>query len=339
MRVLRSERVAAVLLLVGAAAGLLLANSAAGPAVESFMDLELGWTVRAWLEDGLLSLFFLVVAIELRHEFVNGELRSPRLALRPAIAAAGGVLVPVAIYLALTAGSGQERGWPVPTATDVAFALGVFAIAGRGLLPQRIRAFLLALAIIDDLIGILLIALLFGADPHRLPTLVAVAVGLLLPSRAGHAVRRALTPAVNGVVLPLFAFTACLVVVPSPGREGLAPVFWGIAIALPIGKLLGIGATTWLADRLWVRSRAARMNVLDLATVGALGGIGFTVSLLLASLAFHDQEELAAEAVLGVLVGSGASVVLAVVLLSLQVARVRAVARLREQARARAAQG
>ncbi|OJX65683.1 MAG: hypothetical protein BGO95_04375 [Micrococcales bacterium 73-13] len=328
---LRSERTAAMLLLVAAAAGLVIANSPAGHAVEQAMAFELGWSVHAWIEDGLLALFFLVAAIELRHELVNGELRSPALAARPAVAAAGGVLVPIAIYLAITAGSGQEGGWPVPTATDIAFSLGVLAIVGRGLLPQRIRAFLLALAIIDDLVGILLIALLFGADPHRLPTLVAVAIGAALPARWGHAVRRALEPTVNGVVLPLFAFAACLVAIPEVDR--LAPAFWGIAVALPVGKLIGIAGTTWLLDRIWVRERRRRMPPLDLAAVGALGGIGFTVSLLLASLAFRGRPEVAAEATLAVLAGSAASAVVAIVLLSIRVARIRAVARLRERVR------
>jgi len=333
VRLLRSERIAAVLLVLAAAAGLIVANSPAGHAVEDVMALELGWTVHAWIEDGLLALFFLVAAIELRHEFTNGELRTPALAVRPAIAAAGGVLAPIAIYLAFTAGTGQEHGWPIPTATDVAFALGVLAIASRGLLPQRIRAFLLALAIIDDVVGILIIAVLFGADPHRLPTLAAVALGVLLPARWGHAIRRALEPAVNGAVLPLFAFAACLVAIPQVSG-GLAPAFWGIAVALPLGKLLGIAGSTWIADRLITREPRRRMPLLDLVTLGALGGVGFTVSLLLASLAFKGDAELGAEAIIAVLAGSITSIVLAVVLIQVQVARYRALARLRASVRA-----
>lgn len=336
MSLLRSERVAAAVLLTAAIAGLVVANSPAGGAVERFMAIELGWSVHAWIEDGLLALFFLVVAIELRHEFANGELRTPALAARPAIAAAGGVLVPIAFYLAITAGSGQEHGWPIPTATDVAFAVGVLAIAGRGLLPQRVRAFLLALAIIDDLVGILIIAVVFGADPHRIPTLVAVALGLLLPARAGHAVRRALQPFVNGVVLPLFAFAACLVVIPEVAG-GLAPAFWGIVVALPLGKLVGIAGATWIADRVLTRQRHRRMTLLELTSLGALGGIGFTVSLLLASLAFAGQAGLRAEAILAVLVGSSVSIVLAVALVSAQASRYRALGRLR--ARVRGADG
>ena len=336
MTFFRSERVAAVLLLVAATAGLIVANSPAGHAVEQVMGLEFGWTIHAWIEDGLLPFFFLVVAIELRHEFQNGELRTPALAARPAIAAIGGIVVPVAIYLALTAGSGQERGWPIPTATDVAFALGVLAIAGRGLLPQRVRAFLLALAIIDDLVGILIIALLFGADPHRIPMLAAVALGVLLPARAGHAVRRALEPVVNSVVLPLFAFAACLVVIPQVSG-GLAPAFWGILVALPLGKLVGIAGATWIADRALTRERRRRMTFLEMASLGALGGIGFTVSLLLASLVFAGQPELRAEAIVAVLLGSLVSIALTIVLVSMQVSQYRAMARLRDEVRARRA--
>jgi len=332
MSFLRSERIAAIVLLLAAIAGLIVANSPAGHAVEQVMAFELGWSIHAWIEDGLLAFFFLVVAIELRHEFANGELRTPTLAARPVIAAAGGVVVPIAIYLAFTAGTGEEAGWPIPTATDVAFALGVLAIAGRGLLPQRVRAFLLALAIIDDLVGILIIAFVFGADPHRIPTLAAVALGLLLPTRQGHAVRRALEPFVNAVVLPLFAFAACLVAIPQVSG-GLAPAFWGILVALPVGKLIGIAGATWIADRALTKQRRRRMTPLELMSLGALGGIGFTVSLLLASLAFAGRPELRAEAILAVLLGSIVSIVLAVVLLSLQVARYRALARLRDRVR------
>lgn len=402
MSFFRSERVAALLLAAAAIAALIVANTAAGPAVQGFFAVELGpshtpWrlTLGEWVEDGLLAVFFLIAAIELRHEFTNGELRTPAKALRPAIAAVGGVVVPILVYLAIAAPAGQPGGWPVPTATDVAFALGVLAIASRGLLPQRIRAFLLALAIIDDLIGIVLIAVVFahGFDaaaagvavlavlgivvlsrlllrhlrrdgrmrPHAdralialvsvagttlgvvawaataasgiHPTIAGVAVGLALPPAVGHVVRQVLEPVVNVVVLPLFAFVASLVAIPRVAQ--LAAAFWGIAVALPAGKLAGIAGATWAADRMVTRRRRDRFGALDLATLGALGGIGFTVSLLMASLAFAGDRELADEAILGVLAGSAVSVALAVTLVSVQAARVAAVGRLRQRVIAR----
>jgi len=412
MTFLRSERLAALLLLAAAVIGVVLANTPAHDAVEGVLSTELGpagtpWhlAVDEWIKDGLLALFFLIAAIELRHEFSRGELRSPARAVRPAIAALGGVIVPIGIYLALTAGTGQDHGWPIPTATDVAFALGVLAVFGRGFLPSRVRAFLLALAIIDDLIGIVFIAVVFAHDIELLPlgiaiaavaafgglalviargirrdgreirpgdtqtvsnpttgvhpalagiiiavmvllgiiawaatlaggihpTIAAVALGLMLPEGPAHRVRSALEPAVNGVVLPIFALTASFVVIPHIS-EGIQPVFWAIAIALPFGKLIGIAGAGWLADRLFTKQRRRRLRVMELLSLGGLGGIGFTVSLLLAALAFARSPELDAQATLAVLGGSIIAIVLSGVFLTIEVAGYRGLAKLRAQA-------
>src|SRR6218665_885298 len=168
---LRGQQVPAILLLVAAALGLLLANIPAHDAIAAVLDFHiavpgtgLDLSVAHWVSDGLLAVFFLVVAIELRHELTHGELDSLGKAVQPAIAAAGGVLVPISVYL-LIAGTdaGTASGWPIPTATDIAFALGVLAMFGRGL-PSKVRIFLLALAILDDIVGIVFIAVLFTSD-------------------------------------------------------------------------------------------------------------------------------------------------------------------------------
>ncbi|BDZ44695.1 hypothetical protein GCM10025866_06040 [Naasia aerilata] len=145
MHVFRFERYAAATLLAAAALALLLANLPVGPSVLALRDshlpiLGIDLSVGHWISDGLLAVFFFLVAIELRHEVTHGELASPSKALVPAIAAAGGVVVPALLYLLLTAGSGYSRGWPIPTATDIAFALGVLAIFGRGLPPVFARS-------------------------------------------------------------------------------------------------------------------------------------------------------------------------------------------------------
>lgn len=168
---LRGQQFPAVLLLIAAGLGLLLANLPTHDALAAFLDLHiaipgtaLDLSIAHWVSDGLLAVFFLVVAIELRHELTHGELDSPRKAVQPAIAATGGVLVPIAVYLLIAGGdSTTAPGWPIPTATDIAFALGVLAMFGKGL-PSRVRVFLLALAILDDIIGIIFIAVLFADD-------------------------------------------------------------------------------------------------------------------------------------------------------------------------------
>ena len=177
MSIIRSERTAAGLLLGAAALGLLLANTAAGPTLLDVQHAYLGdgilkISVGHAISDGLLAIFFFIVAVELKHELVAGELNSVQKAIHPAIAAVAGVIVPAGLYLAFTAGSGLQQGWPIPTATDIAFALGVLAVFGRGL-PNRLRVFLLALAVLDDLIAIVIIAVFFTQDPNLLELLLA----------------------------------------------------------------------------------------------------------------------------------------------------------------------
>jgi Na+:H+ antiporter, NhaA family len=367
---LRSERLPAVLLLAAAAVGLIVANSPAGDAVIAFSHLHVGvppvdLSLAHWVSDGLLAIFFFGVSVELQFELTRGELRSARKAVQPAIAAAGGVVVPIAIYLVVTAGSGTVRGWPVPTATDVAFALGVLAVFGRGL-PSSVRVFLLALAILDDIVGIVLIAVLFasGFDLGMLllavvcaavfavlsrlvdgrgripisiamailaigtwvfmllsgvhPTIAGVLLGLVMRQGPALRTRHALEPWVNGLVLPVFAFTAALVQIPVVGSGGLSPAFWGILLALPVGKLLGIAGAGWLAQRVLGRSAPVgeRLPLGDLLAAGALGGIGFTVSLLLANLAFGSDPAVRDEAILGVLAGSAVALVVSAAVVS-----------------------
>jgi NhaA family Na+:H+ antiporter len=388
MSLLRSERAAALVLLLAAAAGLLAANTAIGPALMGFQDAHLAipgtpldLSIGHWVSDGLLAVFFFVVAIELKHELTAGELDSVSKAIRPAIAAAGGVLVPAAIYIAITLGSGYEKGWPIPTATDIAFALGLLAVFGRGI-PSRLRVFILALAILDDIIAILIIATLFTDDANlvfigcaavgvaafgflsrylcsraRVPvavvmvvvalvtwalvyesgvhaTIAGVALGLVMAHKPAMRTRHALEPASNGFVLPVFAFFAALVAIPQVPLSQLSPPFWGILIALPVGKMIGIALGGWLGSFVGPRDQKPQLTVLGLATAGALGGIGFTVSLLMNELAFAGAEEVADEGTLAVLLGSVISMVVAAILVSLLAARHR-----RERATSAAASG
>jgi Na+:H+ antiporter, NhaA family len=168
----RSDVTAGVLLLAATVAALILANSPASgwyTAVRDFTfgipELHLELSVGAWAADGLLAIFFFVVGLELKEEFTTGRLRDPRAAALPVAAAAGGVLVPALIFLLLTAGAGADaaRGWAIPTATDIAFAVAVIAVVGR-FLPPALRVFLLTLAVVDDLIAITIIATVYTDD-------------------------------------------------------------------------------------------------------------------------------------------------------------------------------
>ena len=372
MSLLRSDRFPAVILLAAAAVGLVVANTAAHAPVDAAMHVYLGipgffeLSVDHWIKDGLLAIFFFVVAVELQYELTSGELNSARKATQPAIAAAGGILVPIAVFLLFAGGTESASGWPVPTATDIAFALGVLAVFGRGL-PPALRVFLLALAILDDIVWIVFIAVLFTSGVNvgmlalaaigivafgilsrqldtraRRPvaialvvvavltwafvyasgvhaTIAGVALGLAMAQQPALRARHALEPWVNGLVLPLFAFSAALVVIPAVSPAQLQPAFWGIAVALPLGKLVGISLFGWVALRLGrEKGTAPPLPFADLLAAGALGGIGFTVSLLLGELAFAGDALLRDEAILGVLAGSVVALVLASVLVSVR---------------------
>jgi NhaA family Na+:H+ antiporter len=362
--IFRSERVSAFLLIGAAAAGLIVANTPIGHDVIDFTHLHLGGgaldlSLAHWVTDGLLAIFFFLAAVELKHEFTNGELRSVSKAIVPAAAAVGGVVAPVLIYLAIVHDQALAVGWPIPTATDIAFALGVLALVGHGL-PSRVRALLLALAVIDDLIAILIIAIFFTSSLQIVPLLIAVpvliafavlsrlkmnsglivllivlaiavwvlvtlsgihptvagvALGLSIAGRPGGRARHALEPISNGVILPLFAFVSALVAIPSVGIGQLSPAFWAIAVSLPAGKLIGITAGAAIAMAL-TRKFGDHPPIKDVLVVAGLGGIGFTVSLLMNQLAWSDRPELTDEGTLAVIIGSVVAAIIGAILTS-----------------------
>lgn len=362
--IFRSERYAAISLAGAAALGLFLANSVAGPGLIELSHSSVGFpaiglelSIAHWITDALLAVFFFIIAVELRHELTVGELSSFNKALAPGIAALGGVIVPALFYLAL-AGPDFARGWPIPTATDIAFALGLIALVGRGL-PGRLRVFLLALAVIDDLIAILIIAVFFTASIDFIAlgmaviavylfrfiscqgrlnrnvqatllvvvalfawyftylsgvhaTIAGVALGLVLQPRLAGQAAHALQPTTNAVILPLFAFVSALVVIPDLAPSELSPAFWGIAVGLPLGKIIGITLAGSIVAEIIHRGEATETIVKgwDVITVSAVAGIGFTVSLLMNELAFADNALIRDEGVLGVLIGSAISIVI-----------------------------
>lgn len=170
--ILRKETVGGVLLLVAAVAALIWANSPWAASYESLMDLRVGpsalhldLTVSTWAADGLLAIFFFVVGLELKREFVAGDLRDPRRAALPIAAAVGGMVVPAVVFTAvnLRTGDGALQGWAIPTATDIAFAVAILAVIGTHL-PTALRTFLLTLAVVDDLLAITVIAIFYTDD-------------------------------------------------------------------------------------------------------------------------------------------------------------------------------
>ncbi len=353
LAIMKSDRSAALLLLGAAILGLVLANSPLGPwlldfkyTYVGFESLNLTLTIEHWVADLLLATFFLVAGLELKYELSMGVLSRFSTALVPVVAGVGGIVVPALIYTAFNWGTDYMIGWPIPTATDIAFALGVLAIFGRGL-PKSARVFLLALAIFDDLVAISIIAIFYTDDvaiewlfaaalilaAHaiaervpRLPivairflsfgliwyavyqsgvhaTIAGVALGLIIPASRAHSLVGKIQPWTNTVSLPIFAFFAVAIALPTFERE-ISSVFTGIALALPIGKIVGITLFAIVANLIADKTARLSLHPLDFAAVAGLAGIGFTVSLLMTNLAFESIPEIKAEATLAVIVGS-----------------------------------
>ncbi|MET8311845.1 Na+/H+ antiporter NhaA [Micromonospora sp. NPDC005173] len=194
--ILRTETVGGVLLLAAAVVALVWANSPWGEAYRSLggfqlgptaLHLDLDLTLAQWAADGLLAIFFFVAGLELKREFIAGDLREPRRAMLPVAAALGGMTLPALIYTAFNAGtSGALAGWAIPTATDIAFALAVLGVINTHL-PAAMRTFLLTLAVVDDLLAIVIIALFYTSALHFVPLLLALiplaVFGLLVQRR------------------------------------------------------------------------------------------------------------------------------------------------------------
>ena len=350
---MKSERNAAIIMMTAAMIGLVLANSPFGEPLLDAIGLKLNLellgiqiTVGHVVSDLFLAVFFFVAGLELKYELKIGTLSSPKKAMVPVVAALAGVIVPSAIYAYLNWGTFGIVGWPIPAATDIAFALGVLAIFGRGM-PSAARIFLLALAIFDDLIAISIIAIFYTTklEPAWLiasafvaavfrfaetskfankwlirasfgmvlwytiyqsgvhATVAGVVLGILIPAVRTHAVINKVQPATNFFILPVFAFTAVAVVMPTMAGDS-QPVFSGIFFGLAVGKVVGISIAAVVANMLLDPKDRLPLTMLDFIPLGLLAGIGFTVSLLIAHLAFIDDRELYAQATLGVLLGS-----------------------------------
>lgn len=343
-----------------------------------------------WAQDGLLTIFFLTVGLDLKQELTTGSLANPKAAAVPMLCAVGGMLMPPVLFITVislfsrfappapgivTIPTGADvpfaeaaQGWAIPTATDIAFSLAVLALFAKAL-PGSIRAFLMTLATVDDLLAIILIAvffsslnawywfigiaicaaiwaflvrlrrvpwllvavigvlawvMMFEAGVH--PTLAGVLVGLLTPSREMHgeksprAQRYAskLQPFSSLLALPIFALFATGVHFAelSPALM-LSPVVISIIVALVIGKPLGIMITAWLSTHVAGLTMAKGLRVRDMFPAACACGIGFTVSFLIASLAYTNTE-LSAEGRFGVLMASLIAALISGILLSRQ---------------------
>ncbi|MFG0833029.1 Na+/H+ antiporter NhaA [Aeromonas bivalvium] len=363
-RFLKLESASGIILILAALVALLLANSNLADAYQAFLNTQVQVRISAldinkplllWINDGFMAIFFLLVGLEVKREMMEGALSSREQATFPAIAAVGGMLVPALIYSFFNYGDEATRaGWAIPAATDIAFALGVMALLGKRV-PTSLKVFLLALAIMDDLGVIIIIALFYtqqlsltalavglvatlllvwmnrrGVDRISLymlvglvlwvavlksgvhATLAGVVVGFLIPLKGErHAsplkhLEHQLHPWSAYLILPLFAFANAGVSLDGIGLDTLlGPVPLGIMLGLFVGKPLGIFTISWLSVRLGIAQLPPGVNFFQIFAVSILCGIGFTMSMFIASLAFeHGGMDYGSYSRLGILVGS-----------------------------------
>lgn len=363
------EASSGIVLLAATVAAMLWANSPWHRSYESLWHLTIAFSLggvnirtvspQFLVNDGLMTIFFLLVGLEIRRELDHGALSSARAAAVPIVAALGGMLAPALIFLAV-ADSGVRRGWAIPTATDIAFAIGTLTLLGRRA-PPPARLLLLALAVIDDIGAILIIAFFYSSgidglglaiaaggvggvlalqrfgvrsalayllpgsiiwlglhDAGLQPTLAGAILGLLTPMQArspGGAKRDlrapverlelALHPWVAYGIMPLFALTNAGVSLEGPTfiAHDTGTLTAAIVLALVLGKPIGIVLCTGLTARSGFGALAPGLSGRGVLLVGCLGGIGFTMSLFLATLAFDDPTLLAAAKV-AILLGS-----------------------------------
>ena len=370
-RFLAAQSSAGLVLMGAAALALLVANSPLAPVYEGLRRTSIGpLSVEHWVNDGLMAVFFLLVGLEIKREVLEGQLSTwPRRVL-PGIAAAGGMVVPALLYTAFNAGSGAVRGWAIPAATDIAFALGVLALLGDRV-PSSLRIFLAALAILDDLGAVLIIALFYTAGlsgPHLLgasavlglllalnrlrvgpllpylllggvlwwlvlrsgvhATVAGVLLALAIPLRRRparpdladtsplHRLEAALHRPVGFIVVPLFGFlNAGVAVLGLPAAALTGPVTLGVAVGLLVGKVVGVFGAAAVAIRLGWADLPRDATSAQLLGTALLCGIGFTMSLFIALLAFPGAEATQDAAKIGILAGSFASGVLGTLVL------------------------
>lgn len=358
--IIRNETLGGALLLIAAVGALLIANSPIQSGFFELKNLEIGpeflkLSVGSWVADGLLALFFLAAGIELKHEMVHGSLKQRKQAMVPIAAALGGMIVPALIFYSINRGQETAAGWGIPMATDIAFALAILAVVGRKL-PIELRAFLLTLAVVDDLGAIIVIAIFYSAKFALIPFLAAaallalfaylqkknvkgwylyvplalliwyfvhesgihatvagVAMGLLINKSSGDRVLHIIHPYSALIAVPIFAFFSSGI---SVGNFDLAqltnsPLTLGIVLGLVIGKPIGVFLGAYLISKITKAQLVAGTNWWDIAAIGTLAGVGFTVSLLIGELAFKSSELYAQQSVLSVLLGSFISAVLA----------------------------
>jgi NhaA family Na+:H+ antiporter len=351
---LKDEAISGKFLLLAALAAIIIVNSPWAGTFNAFWEHDfsinigsftLGADFRHWINDGLMAIFFLVISLEIKRELIRGELRKPRAALLPIVAALGGIAVPIAIYLFVNNGFSGAHGWGIPMTTDTAFAIGLLALLGRRV-PMPLKIFLLTTMVVDDvaaigaiavfytssvdfvalgwagafygvililhwlrflqmrvfiILGIALWVTVFLSGVHA--SIAGVILGLAAPISVRHyanklsiaeRLEKSLIPFSTFLIIPLFALANAGVVLDwhvfneqNALRAGL-----GIFLGLVVGKVIGIVVAVWLATKLRITRLPKNVTMHHVVGVAMIAGVGFTLSIFIAKLAFGTNEVL-----------------------------------------------
>lgn len=376
---LQLESASGILLLAFAMLAMLFANTPLKDLYFDFLSMPVSIQIGLfsihkpllmWVNDGFMAVFFVLIGLEVKREMMVGAISNYQRAIFPAIGALGGMIVPALVFTLINNDSPEfQQGWAIPMATDIAFALGVLGLLGKRV-PFALKIFLLALAIIDDLGAIVVIAIFFSHElsttalisaviaitaliiMNRMrvtaicaymvvglilwasvlksgvhATLAGVIIGFCVPLKGKNGeeplahFEHLLAPWCSFVILPLFAFSNAGVSLAGMSLSTLfSPLTMGVALGLLVGKTLGVFSFSFLAVKLGIAQLSEGINFKQIFAVSILCGIGFTMSMFLAGLAFGGDEadgQFISLARLGILIGSGISAVLGYYLLKL----------------------
>lgn len=326
-----------IILLATTIIALVWANSAFSESYQSFWNYELGFTSDSfelkkplilWVNDGLMAIFFFLIGLEIKREFLIGELNSTKKIMFPLFGAIGGIALPVLIYIILNQNPETLQGWGIPMATDIAFSLAILKVLGNRV-PLSLKIFLTAFAIVDDLGAVLVIAIFYSSSLNLLlgklkksnilkKPLLSPKQLLLIDELEVWAdkyqsplqnLEHKLHNWVAYLIIPVFALANAGVALSSDGGlENMLII--NIVICLVLGKSIGISATIFLAKKLKIITVPRDITNKQIIGVSFLAGIGFTMAIFIASLAFKNNPEYIDSAKIGILIGSFISAII-----------------------------
>ena len=338
-QIIQDSRSIGILLSICALVSILITQSSKGEQYRHFWETQtlmlkgvhLPLTITDWINEALMAIFFFLAGLEIKREILTGELSSLKNALMPIGGALGGMVVPAVIFILFNAGTSYASGWGIPMATDIAFSLGIASLLGNKI-PVSLKIFLMALAIIDDLGAISVIAIFYGNTIHWLYLISAIVLFLLIlmcrnwlvrrfylhilggiivwlfvfwsgihatvagvllaftiPENAIFKVSKSLHTPVNFIVLPLFALANTVILLPNTLGVALQESYnIGILIGLTVGKPVGIVLFCWIMVKLGWGKLPLAVSWKQMAGIGMLAGIGFTMSIFITTLAFTN---------------------------------------------------